>query len=214
MSQYTAILFDLDGTIIDSAAAITTCLAKALADMGKPAESPEQLMQHVGPPLETGFLQISKMTPAEADQATKLYRKYYNVQGGYRDSRVFPGIVDVLQHLAQPLGVSTSKEEQLALTVAEKYELQRYFSVIRGSSLDTSRRTKALVVQAALHDLHASGVDTSNAVLVGDRHHDVAGAHASGIECIGVAWGYAEPGELDDAEAIASTPAQLQQLLA
>lgn len=213
MSQYTTILFDLDGTVIDSASGITSSLAKTLAELGKPAESHEVLMKHVGPPLETGFIEVSGMTPAEADEATKIYRKYYNTQRGYLDSNLFPGITDVLATLSVPMAVATSKEEHLALTVTAGFNLQQYFSVIRGSSLDESRRTKSLVVKAALSSMRAKGADLSRPVLIGDRHHDVNGAHSAGIECIGVKWGYSEPGELAEADAIAANPQDLLTML-
>lgn len=209
------ILFDLDGTLVDSVVGVTRSVSYALERMGFAPEDEPTLLRHVGPPLEEGFVQVSGMTPAQADEATRLFRERY-VPVGIYEARVFDGIpalLGALKGAGFALAVATSKEHSAAMKVLEHYGLAGFFDAAVGSSVGPERRGKAAVVAEAMRQLGELGLATERPVLVGDRSHDVEGARANGIPCVGVAWGYGLAGELDGAVRVCASPEELLSLL-
>jgi phosphoglycolate phosphatase len=212
---FTSILFDLDGTIVDSAPGITSTLAYTFEELGRPVPGPAELLAYVGPPILDSFRERAGMSMGEAAAALAIYRPRY-LEIGALDSTVFPGVADVLKavHAAGiPLSLATSKPETPAKLILSHYGLLDEFDVITGASDDEVRSSKADVVAEALVRLAAIGADLSRPVLVGDRKHDVEGATANGIPTIFVDWGYGVADEQAGAIAVVPTPADLQKLL-
>ena len=213
--ESSCILFDLDGTIVDSAPGITATLAHTFAELGLPIPSPAELVAYVGPPILDSFRDLAGFTPEESRQALDIYRVHYLATGVF-DATVYPGIESVLRAIHErgiPLSLATSKPETPATLILEHYDLLRYFDIITGASDDEVRSAKADVVEEALRRLRSIGADTSSPVMVGDRHHDVVGAAAHGVPTIFVRWGYGSPAEEVGAIAVASTSAELGRLL-
>jgi len=212
---WTCILFDLDGTITDSAPGITGTLVDTFVELGRPVPTPVELLAYVGPPLLDAFRALGGMSVEEAQAALVVYRRRYNA-GGLFDSSVYPGVPDVLARIAQagvPLSLATSKPESAARRVLEHYGLAQYFTVICGASEDEVRSAKADVVEEALRRLRELDVDLSAPVMVGDREHDVHGAAAHGIPTIMVEWGYGSPAEAAGTVAVVSEAEELATLL-
>ncbi|WKK72860.1 HAD hydrolase-like protein [Rathayibacter oskolensis] len=212
---WSCILFDLDGTITDSAPGITGTLVDTFVELGRPVPLPVELLAYVGPPLLDAFRELGGMSVDEAQDALAVYRRRYNA-GGLFDSSVYPGVPEILARIAEagiPLSLATSKPESAATRVLEHYGLAQYFTVICGASEDEVRSAKADVVEEALRRLRALGVDLSSPVMVGDREHDVHGAAAHGIPTIMVEWGYGSPVEAVGTIALVSEPHQLETLL-
>ncbi|MDQ1573183.1 MAG: phosphoglycolate phosphatase [Actinomycetota bacterium] len=212
---FTSILFDLDGTIVDSAPGITSTLAYTFEELGRPVPGPAELLAYVGPPILDSFRERAGMSMGEAAAALAIYRPRY-LEIGALDSTVFPGVADVLKavHAAGiPVSLATSKPETPARLILSHYGLLGEFDVITGASDDEVRSSKADVVAEALVRLAATGADLSRPVLVGDRKHDVEGAAANGIPTIFVDWGYGIADEQAGAIAVIPTPADLQKLL-
>ncbi|WP_022889185.1 HAD hydrolase-like protein [Agromyces italicus] len=211
---WSAVLFDLDGTIIDSATDITGSLAYMFAEMGLPVPSDESLRAYVGPPLLDSLRMTAGFSDAEAREALNVYRAHYGKH--LLSSPVFPGVAGVLERLHAagiPIALATSKPETMARKVLDHAGLSRYFTVITGASADEERSTKADVVAEALHRLTAQGVDTAHSVMVGDRGYDTLGALANGVPTILVEWGYGSPAEAGDAMAVVHSADQLRSLL-
>jgi phosphoglycolate phosphatase len=207
------VLFDLDGTLVDSTPGIFASVRVAAADLGLPEPSPEQLRHMVGPPLQDGFALVLGVPVAEVPRAVAAYRAHYSA-GALLDVTVHDGIPELLGALTQPgatLAVATSKPEVFAVRVLAATGLLPSFASVHGATLDGAVRHKDQVVAAAL----AAHPDGRAPVLVGDRAHDVLGAAAHGLPCIGAGWGPAEEGELEaaGAAAIAATPAEVPGLL-
>ncbi|MCU1573047.1 MAG: hypothetical protein JWO93_1129 [Micrococcaceae bacterium] len=211
MTTSSAALFDLDGTLIDPAGGITEGIAHALQSLGLAVPSEEALAAMVGPKLSDSLLGRTEATADQVPELISIYRRWY-LEHGIAKGRVYPGLLDVLADLkAQgvPLGVATQKPQGLAVTVLRAHGLDGYFQVISGSSDDETILPgqpgylggKKEIIAAALA---STGADT--AVMVGDRAQDVNGAAANGLPCIGVAWGFAEPGELASAGAATVVP--------
>ena len=168
---WSAILFDLDGTITDSAPAITNSLARTFALLGRPVPSDTELMKYVGPPLLAAFVEYAGMTPDEALEAIAVYRADYQGPASL-DTAVYPGVAGLLERIHEagiPLGLATSKPEHTAIAILEHFDLAQYFTVMVGATENETRSNKADIVEEALVRFTAAGVDTSAVVMVGDR---------------------------------------------
>jgi len=214
MKKY--VFFDLDGTLTDPAVGITNSILYALEKMGKPQPPREELYVFIGPPLLTAFQEYLGMTPEEAELAIKYYREYFSVTG-LLENTPYEGVEDTLTSLCDAgyeLCVATSKPEQFAIRILEHFGLARYFTKICGASMDSSRNTKTAVLEYLIESLGC--VNRDEAVMVGDRHHDICGAKDVGIQSIGVLWGYGSREELSEAGAdyIAEQMSELAGIIA
>jgi phosphoglycolate phosphatase len=207
------VLFDLDGTLVDSTPGIWASVRAAAAALGLPPPTPEQLRQMVGPPLQEGFALVLGVPADDVPRAVAAYRAHYSA-GALLDVTVYDGIPSLLARLADDgatLAVTTSKPEPFAVRVLEHTGLRPFFSSVHGATMDGAVRHKDQVVGLAL----AAHPDGERPVLVGDRAHDVLGAAAHGLPCIGAGWGPAPTGELADAGAavVVPTPAEVPAAL-
>jgi phosphoglycolate phosphatase len=205
----TAVLFDLDGTLVDSSPGVLLSLT-AVTALGRPPVPTRELPRFLGPPLQDGLAELLGLGGPALDEAVRVYRTAYRA-GGILDCTVYPGIhalLDDLRTHGLRLAVATSKPEPFAERVLEHVGLAAAFEVVRGASLDGTVRHKEQVVRAALTALD---VEPVTAVLVGDREHDVLGARAVGLDCLGAGWGFGGRGELAAAGAalVADRPADL-----
>lgn len=215
MPEFSCILFDLDGTIVDSAPGITATLAFTFEQLGLPIPTPAELVAYVGPPILDSFRDLAGFTPEESLRALAIYRPQY-LKAGVFNAEVYPGIREVLRAIREadvPLSLATSKPETPATLILEHYDLLKYFDIITGASDDEKRSAKADVVEEALTRLKDFGADVSNPVMVGDRHHDVAGAAAHHVPTLFVRWGYGSPVEEVGTIGVATDAAELTHLL-
>jgi phosphoglycolate phosphatase len=207
------VLFDLDGTLVDSTPGIWASVRFAAAELGLPEPTPRQLRGMVGPPLEDGFAVVLGVPADDVPGAVAAYRAHYSA-GALLDVSVYDGVPELLAGLREDgatLAVATSKPEPFALRVLAHTGLDHAFASVHGATFDGVVRHKHQVVGAALV-AHPTG---RRPVLVGDRAHDVLGAAAHGLPCIGAGWGPAEDGELTaaGAVAVAATPAEVLTLV-
>lgn len=212
---WSAILFDLDGTITDSAPAITSSLARTFALLGRPVPSDAELLSYVGPPMLAAFREYAGMTPDEATEALAVYRADYQGETSL-DTAVYPGLAGLLERIHAagiPLALATSKPERNAIEILEHFDLARLFTVMVGASESETRSNKADIVAEALRRLGVEGVNISAPVMVGDRSYDAEGAAANGVPAILVEWGYGSPAEAGAATAIVHSVDQLARLL-
>jgi phosphoglycolate phosphatase len=215
MPSYTAVLWDLDGTIVDSAPGITATLAWTFERLGMPIPSPTEMLTWVGPPLLDSFRELAGLPEAEARAALAVYRERYREVGVF-DATPYPGVPELMRELharGVPTSLATSKPESLARAILEREGLLGELDVVTGASEDEKRSAKADVVALALARLRERGFDVARPVLIGDRHHDVEGAAEHGVPTILVAWGYGAPEEAAGAVAIARDVDELRALL-
>ena len=181
------VLFDLDGTLTDSAHGIVSSFRHALREVGVPVPHGDLAGRVVGPPMHHTLQAMGLGEHAEA--AIAAYRADYTARGWSMNS-LFDGIPELLADLDRAgvrMAVATSKAEPTARRILSHFGLDRHFEVIAGASVDGSRAAKADVVAHALNQL---GPLPERVVMVGDRRHDVEGAAEHGIDTVVVGWGY------------------------
>jgi phosphoglycolate phosphatase len=212
---YTAVLFDLDGTIVDSAPGIFHCFEHTFRMMHREAPSRELMRPFLGPPLEETFRDSLGMSGDDLERAVAIYRAEY-AAGGAINAELYPGVIEVVRAVRAagiPVALATSKVESGVRMVLRHFDMVDDFDVVGTATNDVSRSSKADVVQFSLESLDDAGADISRVVLVGDRIHDVDGAAAHNIASILVEWGYGNPAEWDAAGARTSTSEGLRELL-
>lgn len=190
--KYDAVLFDLDGTLSESAPGIRYSLEETLKKVGADLPNLDDYSVYVGPPLLNTLMNLCSMTKEEADNATEVYREIYNTVGKYKN-RLYPGIAELLSILKESdakIAVATSKYEPFAEDVVKIIGAYEYFDRICGSNLDGSRKDKKDIVEYAKKELNLS--DGAKMVLVGDTFYDTKGALSAGIDFIGVNYGYGD----------------------
>ncbi|SFJ66701.1 phosphoglycolate phosphatase [Bradyrhizobium sp. Gha] len=193
------IYFDLDGTLTDPKPGITGSIQYALKKIGKSVPSQDELTWCIGPPLHASLKALTG-TEALADQALLLYRERFSEVGLFENS-LYPGIHDTLAALAATgarIFVATSKPAVYATRIVEHFGLKPYFERVFGSELDGTRVDKRDLLRYALAETE---VDPRQAIMIGDRSHDVIGARTNGMTAIGVLYGYGNEAELRDAGA-------------
>ncbi len=192
MEPWNPLLFDMDGTLVDSAPAISNRLRETLEhfDVTPPDEAGIRLL--IGPP--TGSSLLTFVGPEHIDAANTFY-KSLSKRDGLINQELFPEVDRLLATLVEagiPLGVSTSKPQAEARRTAEHFGIDQYFTALVGSS--TKRPTKAAVVGETLAQLQAIA-HSPTPLMVGDRSFDIEGAAEHNVPTVLVRWGYAAPEE-------------------
>lgn len=209
----TAVLFDLDGVLVDSRAAISGCINHALSTQGLTEQPLALLERFIGPPLTLAF---AELTSEPQDSETVLaclasYRARYR-EASISETTVFPEIPETLAALSEGhrLAVATSKPLAFAEPLLTSLGLRHNFQVLAAPDLDAHLEDKAATIRRALATL-----DATEAVMVGDRSFDIMGAHACGIPAIGVTWGVGGRAELErsGAELISDHPLELPRAI-
>lgn len=195
------VMFDLDGTLVDSGPGIRGSVRHAAATVGIVEPTDEQLRALIGPPFPAAFRDVLGVDHAVGDAMMDAYRDVYG-GGALFDVTVYAGIPELLAELTgrgDVLAVTTSKPAVYAREIVARIGLAEFFAGgVHGAELDGSVEGKAAVVGLAL-----AAHPGPAAALVGDRDHDVVGARAHGLPCVGVAWGFGGRDELEGARAAA-----------
>lgn len=215
-AKYTTILWDLDGTIIDSSPGIYASFTHTFETVGLPVPSSDEMRKLIGPPLRTTFALISGGDEALAERCLEVYRESYLRGGGALNAAAFPGVIELIaesKRQGRINSMATSKGLSGVEIIGNNLDFLKLFDVLGTASNDGHRVAKADVITYALAELELIGADLSRVVLVGDRIHDVEGAREHGIDVILVTWGAGDAHEWAEADAIAETPEQLAELL-
>ena len=147
-----ALLFDLDGVLIDSLASIRASMNYALARLDRPLLSREAARPLVGPPLaESVPALLDTDDPALIDRFIATYRRHYQANSA-ATTEAMPGLREVLPQLAArwPMAVATSKPEPFARPLLDNLGVAAHFQAICGGSLEHHRDTKATIIGRAL----------------------------------------------------------------
>jgi phosphoglycolate phosphatase len=183
------VIFDLDGTLTDSAEGIVASFLHALTHIGAPVPEGDLAARIVGPPMDDTFRAMG--LGGQAEEAFAAFRAEYGSRG-WAMNTLFDGIAPLLADLRAAdirLAVATSKLEPTARRILAHFGLDHHFEVVAGASPDGSRKTKVEVLAHALDQLQPL---PERVLMVGDRSHDVDGAAAHGIDTVVVGWGYGQ----------------------
>lgn len=203
MTNYQTIIFDLDGTLTDSQVGIINSLTYAFQQMGLPLPAKSLLKKFIGPPLSQSFQDFCGLNDIETQKTISYYRQYF-ADKGWKENQLLPGARELLAKLKQAgktLLVASSKPEVFVKQILDHFEIDSYFTVIAGASLDDSRSQKSAVIAHALKT--AKIEELKGCVMVGDRKHDVEGAKVQGLPTIGLLLGFGSRQELEESGAIA-----------
>ena len=190
------LFFDLDGTLTDSRLGIVRCLQHALVELSIPSPPAEELTRFVGPPLHDGFTALLGPERVElVPRAIELYRERFRTVGMFENA-VYPGVassLELLRSSGRTLWVVTSKPQIFAEQIVEHFGLRRFFIKVYGSELSGVRADKSELIAYVLAQ---ESIVPGEALMIGDRSHDAAGAAKNGVRAEGVLWGYGSREEL------------------
>ena len=215
------ILFDLDGTLTDPKLGITSSVQYALRALGIEEPSLDRLEPFIGPPLADSFREFYGLEGERLATAIDKYRERFATQGIF-ENEIYPGIPQMLADLKAKdklLAIASSKPTLFVEQILEHFEIGKYFDHVVGSNMDGTRGTKEEVVEETLRQMltvEMTPAQKRDAVaMVGDRKFDIEGARAHGITSVGVLFGHAPEGELEEARAdyIVNSVRSLQVLL-
>lgn len=185
--KYETILFDLDGTVMETGEGITKGIAYGLDKCGLPPLPPETLIKFVGPPLRESFKKYCKLDDEGVEEVLKAYREYYSTTG-LHECRPYEGIRELLEYLksrGSRLYVATAKPTSYSEIILNEWDLSRYFIEIVGANLDKSMDDKAKIIRYILEN-----EDAGKTIMVGDSCYDILGAKANNIKSVAVLYGY------------------------
>ena len=208
---YEPILFDLDGTVIDSVGLIRESHRNAVREVLGTAYSDEQLVANVGRPL---IDQMRAFSVERADELLRVYREWNHAHTAEL-LRAYDGIDRLLADLraaGRTLGIITSKSHPTVDLAFDVLPIRHHFAIVIAAEDTDRHKPDPAPVRLALHRL---GADPARACYVGDAPFDIQAAHGAGITAVGVTWGFFPDDVLRDAGAdrIASSTGELASIL-
>ncbi len=210
-----AVLFDLDGTLIDSFEGIAKSAQYALRRFGINEENLENLRPFVGPPLVESFQKWYGLSEEQAIEATDIYRERYRPIG-ILECSLYPGVEECIRTLkaeGYQIGMASSKPEEFCRRILEHFGLLDLFDDVVGATFDRRIDTKEEVLNEVLR--RWSDIPKNQMCLIGDTMFDLVGAKKIGIDCIAVSYGFGDAKEMlqNGAVAICDRMADLPELI-
>ena len=184
--QYNMVIFDLDGTLLDTSPGIFGSVRYAEQQLNLKPIADSDLKKFVGPPPKDMYKKIYNLSEHDAIRATEAHRKYGMEQAIY-EARLYDGIPEVLDELKRrnyKLSVATLKKQKIAEVILKRFALANYFDVIVGMDEEENFTKKITICNAMEY------TGTSKAVMVGDSEYDYHGAVSAGVDFIGVLYGF------------------------
>ena len=211
---FDAVLFDFDGTIADTGEGIFKSIQSAVAAMGFEPLDESTLRTFIGPPARDSFSRVLGLDGERSTEAVKKYREAYSESGIFA-FKLYDGIETMFRTLNENgifVGVCSSKPEPFIRRIIEHLGFDDLIDVVASPASDTKDESKAMLIERAAATL---GVDKSRVLMVGDRHFDIDGANLSGVQSVGVTYGYGDRDELEKAGAthLVSKVCQLNEII-
>ncbi|MCQ2241356.1 HAD hydrolase-like protein [Treponema sp.] len=210
------ILFDFDGTIMDTSPGVYDSFDKVVEHY-KLDYPRSEYHRMIGPPIRESFRDFLKIPESEIENAIKVYRDYYSVEGMYNGD-IYRGIIPLMERLrkaGKKIFTATSKPEVFTKQIIERKGMLDLFDFIGGSDISEKGRTSKEDVVKYVLETQGLSENISNCILIGDRYFDVVGAHAVGMKCAGILWGFGSRKEFEEAGAdwILETPEEVEKFL-
>lgn len=196
------IIFDFDGTVVNTGEGILKSLQYAFREMGDEVPELDELKKFIGPPIYYSFTHYYNISEDKVQEYIKKYRERYKVKGIY-ECELYPHMRELLGTLKDSgclLGIASSKPEHLIYDVADYLDITKCFDTIVGVKTDNSNHSsKGSIILEAMENLGVT--DKSEVLMVGDRHYDITGAKEAGVKACGCLWGYGSEEEFRQYEA-------------
>lgn len=183
-----AILFDLDGTLLDTSEGIMDSVKYTIHELKLPKLSKNTILKFVGPPIQNSLMEYCGLSTEDAQKGANVFRDYYRTQALFK-ATPYPGILELLQLLKNKgvkIGVATYKREDYALEILSHFGISRFCDVIHGAD-NNNVLSKGDIVNMCINEI---AVNKSEVILIGDTDHDANGAFACNVNFIGVSWGF------------------------
>ena len=194
-----AILFDLDGTLVDSATDITHAFNSAMERYGAPQVSRQEIEVMLGEGLTRIMKKFDELKDLgiDATDVRKHFREYY-LSNIAVYSRPYPGVEDTLQRLKDfKKAVVSNKLEVFTRKTLRQLHLLPYFDLVMGGDSGPERKPSPQALVSALSKL---GVPAEETLMVGDTLYDMEAARGAGVKTVAVTYGYGPPGFADGAD--------------
>lgn len=188
MSKYKCVLFDLDGTIIDSSSGVKKSIVETIELLKLPAMREEELDSCIGPPIQKSFQKIYNMQKSEADEAAAVFRKIYREKNLF-DAVIYDDmmkLIDFLKNQNIKIMIATYKREDYTIELLEKFDLYNKFDFVKGADFE-GKLTKSDIMNICIEQ---SGCNKEEVVMIGDTIHDLGAAQELGVDFIAVTYGF------------------------
>ena len=209
MPAFELLIWDLDGTLTDSAPGIMNAIFYAVRKMGLSPLTRQEARTFIGPPLHDSFQQKFRLSSGDTLMAVDAFREYYREKGLW-ENRLYPEVRETLQTLFERqtvLAVATAKPRVFAEKILSHFQISRYFRIIAGSLFDGSKTDKEELISDVLEGLSFSRKEA--ACMIGDRLHDYKGAKKAGISSCAATYGYGTREEWEQADFTVSSPLEI-----
>ena len=195
MNKYKYVLFDLDGTISESALGVRKSIEYTINKFNKTMPDLDDYTLYIGPPIYDTFKNVCKFKDDEIEEAISVYRENYDSVGKLYN-KLYNGIEDLLKQLKKnkiKIAVCSSKYEKFAYEIIEILGVKEYFDAVCGSTPDASRQDKAQLIPYAISSLGGDiKEDYNKTLMIGDTYFDAEGARICKVDFIGVEYGYGD----------------------
>jgi phosphoglycolate phosphatase len=215
------VMFDMDGTLIDTQALISEHMATTFAQAGLRSPTATEVRRIIGLSLPEAMLALGAADAAQADELSESYRAHYRASLVRAEGRegLFPGAreaLDLLRYRADTLlGIATGKGLNGVHRLTELHGIAQHFVTLQTPDNNPSKPHPGMMLRA----MEETGVDKQQTVIIGDTVFDMQMGKAAGTKTIGVSWGYHDVGDLRKAgadvlvEDYADLPAAIDDLL-
>lgn len=188
--KYETVIFDLDGTLLDTSPGIFNSVRFAEKQMGFEPIPDDQLQAFVGPPPKEMYKKFHQIDEETAAKATAFHRQYSREKAIY-EAALYPGMIETLEKLKQQgykLAVATLKGQKIAETVLQIYQMAGLFDAIVGMD-EAESFTKCKTIRVAIQQTNTIG----SVLMVGDSEYDYVGACEAGVDFVGAIYGFGIP---------------------
>lgn len=212
--KYKNILIDFDGTLVDSSEGIFKSVRYALDFFGHEPVTDEFLRKFIGPPLFYSFSTFCGYSETDSHKLIEKYRERYSLKG-YLENRLYDGVYDTLKALTEKgfvLATASSKPLKFVDDICSQHQIKKFFTYLGGTQFSDTGCSKLQVIENVMEKLNAQ---KDNTLMVGDTIYDIDGAHAAGIPCCSVLYGFGSEQELKEhnSDYIIKSPDELLNIL-
>jgi len=189
MRKYDSVIFDVDGTLLDTTAGITASVRDTIEEMRLPPLSPEKLMTFIGPPVQESFAREYGMNAVDAQAAAEIFRKRYKGEH-LLEAEPYAGIMEALgseKRAGSRLGIATYKRADYAVEIVNHFGFGALCESINGADNENKLRKKD-IIGLTMKEMGIS--DPHRVIYVGDTLSDAQSAQSIGIDFMAVTYGF------------------------